>query len=438
LQSPHIEVVAVQKHAHEGGVGVLVCNKRYAFSMGSCDFVVAMWDLGQGGGNILGPISCVVLYPVLRMRPPSPAYHARVVAAAVGSGGVVVVMISNVGLVQVTPSAFSECLELPRPPPPVLTAAAAAAFNRGDLRLLYPSSSPSASPQSSAVPSAVPRAAASIASVCIHPPLSAAAAKAGVCEGVAVSCGGGAARAHGSQGQGCISLMRSSSPVMCAHSLACSGGGLLAMASASRVMLCPPPREIIIQVVTRGMRRWSASSSFTVEAAVIECRGWGGDSCDVLTLRGEMKALSGSVYQQLEAAADDVRVLTGVLLSATALSDAEAVVLRWRCGGGSNGGASLLIDSVTLTDTLSLQTVTKSCCRSSSGSMGSSTSSSSLTSPGSGIIISLYDTSAPLVISDSDTPFPYSAPAHPLHDEAALTRPPSRIGRCVIYCQVLD
>jgi hypothetical protein len=187
------------------------------------------------------------------------------------------------------------------------------------------------------------------------------------------------------------------------------------------------------QVATRGVRRWSASSSFTLEAAVVECRGWGGDSCDVLTLRGEMKALSGSVYLQAEAAVDDIRVLTGVLLSATALSDAEAVVLRWRCGGGSNGGASLLIDSVTLTDTLSRQTVTKSCCRSSSGSMGSSTSSSSLTSPGSGIIVALHDSSAPLTISDADTPAPYSAPSRPLDEQTELPRPPSRIGRCGTY-----
>jgi hypothetical protein len=146
-----------------------------------------------------------------------------------------------------------------------------------------------------------------------------------------------------------------------------------------------------------------------------------------------MKALSGSVYLQAEAAVDDIRVLTGVLLSATALSDAEAVVLRWRCGGGSNGGASLLIDSVTLTDTLSRQTVTKSCCRSSSGSMGSSTSSSSLTSPGSGIIVALHDSSAPLIISDADTPAPYSAPSRPLDEQTELPRPPCKIGRCGTY-----
>jgi hypothetical protein len=428
LQSPQIDVVAVQKHAHEGGVGFVECSKRFAFSIGSSDLVVAIWDLGQGGGTILGPVSCVVLYPILKMRPPSPSYHARVVAAGVGNGGVVVVMISNVGLVQVNPSAFSECLELPRPSLPHLSNAAAAALNRGDLRLLYPSSSSSSSPTTSSAP----RVSAGIASVCMHPPLSVAACNSGVCEGVAVSCGGGAARAHGSQGQGCISLVRSSSPVLCAHSVACGGGGLLAMASASRVMLCPPPREIVIQVVTRGMRRWSASASFTIEAAVIECRGWGGDSSDVLTLRGEMKALSGGVYHQAEEAADGVRVLTGVLLSATALSDAEAVILRWRCGGGSNGGASLLIDSITLTDTLSRQTVSKSCCRSSSGSMGSSVSSSSLTSPGSGIVISLYDSTPPLTISDADTPAPYSTPAPPLDDQTFPVRPPARIGRCVI------
>ena len=114
-----------------------------------------MWDLGHGGGTILGdpriiissrsssssdnininsahhqtyspqhasgPVSCVVLYPILRMasplppvcyclvacdactqRPPPLACQARVVAAAVGSGGVLALMISNVGLVQVT------------------------------------------------------------------------------------------------------------------------------------------------------------------------------------------------------------------------------------------------------------------------------------------------------------------------------------------------
>jgi hypothetical protein len=103
---------------------------------------VATWDLGHGGGAILGavciidsinsfargdvvagPVSCVVLQPILRMvsqphfnfstnytttrlvsyncqyRPP-PSYEARVVAAAVATGGLVVVMISSVGLVQ--------------------------------------------------------------------------------------------------------------------------------------------------------------------------------------------------------------------------------------------------------------------------------------------------------------------------------------------------
>lgn len=105
---------------------------------------MATWDLGHGGGTILGavyniaftnsfprddalsgPVSCVVLQPVLRMvsqllhkHPnvtkhyvlyltvvwqyhPPPAYEAKVVAAAVGTGGLVVVMISSVGLVQV-------------------------------------------------------------------------------------------------------------------------------------------------------------------------------------------------------------------------------------------------------------------------------------------------------------------------------------------------
>jgi hypothetical protein len=170
------------------------------------------------------------------------------------------------------------------------------------------------------------------------------------------------------------------------------------------------------------MRRWIASSSFTLEASVIECRGWCGDPCDMLTLRGEMKALSGSVYNQAELGSDDLRVLTGVLLSAAALSDIEAIIIRWRCGGGNNGGASLLIDSVMLTDTLSSHRVTKSCCRGSS--------SSTLTSPGSGIIISLHDSSAPLILTDADTPAPYSTPP-PLSDElTTIHRPPSRIGRC--------
>ena len=180
------------------------------------------------------------------------------------------------------------------------------------------------------------------------------------------------------------------------------------------------------QVMTRGMRRWSSSSSFTLEASVIECRGWGGDPCDVLTLRGEMKALSGGVYNQAEAGVDELRVLTGVLLSAAALSDIEAIIIRWRCGGGSNRGASLLIDSVSLMDTLSSQTITKSC--------RSSSSSSALTSPGSGIIISLHDSSAPLILSDADTPIPYSTPSSLTLDESiTLPLPPCRIGRCVIY-----
>lgn len=43
-----------------------------------------------------------LLLTFLFQHPPSPTYHARVVAAAVGGGGVVVLMIANVGLVQVT------------------------------------------------------------------------------------------------------------------------------------------------------------------------------------------------------------------------------------------------------------------------------------------------------------------------------------------------
>jgi hypothetical protein len=182
--------------------------------------------------------------------------------------------------------------------------------------------------------------------------------------------------------------------------------------------------------MTRGMRRWSASSSFTIEASVIECRGWGGDPCDVLTLRGEMKALSGSVYNQVDAGTDDIRVLTGVLLSAAALSDIDAIILRWRCGGGSNGGASLLIDSVMLMDTMSAQTITKSCCRS-----GSSRSCCALTSPGSGIIISLHDSSDPLILSDADTPAPYSTSSSFLDERTAFPRPPCRIGRYKIPLQ---
>jgi hypothetical protein len=150
----------------------------------------------------------------------------------------------------------------------------------------------------------------------------------------------------------------------------------------------------------------------------------------VLTLRGEMKALSGGVYNQAEAGVDELRVLTGVLLSAAALSDIEAIIIRWRCGGGSNRGASLLIDSVILTDTLSSQTITKSC--------RSSSSSSALTSPGSGIIISLHDSSAPLILSDADTPIPYSTPSSLTLDESiTLPLPPCRIGRCVIYYQTM-
>jgi hypothetical protein len=143
-----------------------------------------------------------------------------------------------------------------------------------------------------------------------------------------------------------------------------------------------------------------------------------------------MKALSGGVYNQSEAGPDDLRVLTGVLLSAAALADIEAVILRWRCGGGSNGGASLLIDSVTLVDSLTMTTVTKSCCRSSSGSMGTSTSCSTLTSPGSGIIISFRDSAAPLTLSDSDTPAPYSAPSPSLDLHPVTQQSLSRIGRC--------
>jgi hypothetical protein len=186
----------------------------------------------------------------------------------------------------------------------------------------------------------------------------------------------------------------------------------------------------VLQVTTRGMRRWSAASSFTLQAAAVECRGWGGDPCDILTLRGEMKALSGSVYNQAEDGPEHLRVLTGIMLSAAALADIEAIILRWRCGGGSNLGASLLIDSITLVDSLTMETVTKSCCRSSSGSMGTSSSCSTLTSPGSGILISLRDSAAPLTLSDCDTPAPYSAPSLPLDLHSASPQSSSRIGRC--------
>jgi hypothetical protein len=79
-----------------------------------------------------GPVACVVLHPIIKMvrtpihlfslmsacvfvflslklffqHLPPPSYHARVVAAAVGAAGVVVLMISNVGLVQVTLTEF--------------------------------------------------------------------------------------------------------------------------------------------------------------------------------------------------------------------------------------------------------------------------------------------------------------------------------------------
>lgn len=73
-----LQVVAVQKHAHEGGVGVLACSKRFAYSIGalhinpnsfrihllstgSSDFVVAMWDLGHGGGTILGDPRIIII-----------------------------------------------------------------------------------------------------------------------------------------------------------------------------------------------------------------------------------------------------------------------------------------------------------------------------------------------------------------------------------------
>ena len=80
--------------------------------------------------SFLGPVACIVLYPILRMvsvplyifsrlirsisiswinivdffyqHPPAPTFKARVVAATVGGSGIVVLMISNVGLVQVT------------------------------------------------------------------------------------------------------------------------------------------------------------------------------------------------------------------------------------------------------------------------------------------------------------------------------------------------
>jgi hypothetical protein len=150
-----------------------------------------------------------------------------------------------------------------------------------------------------------------------------------------------------------------------------------------------------------------------------------------------MKALSGGVYNQSEAGPDDLRVLTGVLLSAAALADIEAVILRWRCGGGSNGGASLLIDSITLVDSLTMKTVTKSCCRSSSGSMGTSSSCSTLTSPGSGIIISIRDSAAPLTLSDSDTPAPYSASSASLDLHPAPHQSLSRIGRCAHFALLI-
>lgn len=96
------------------------------------------------------------------------------------------------------------------------------------------------------------------------------------------------------------------------------------------------------------------------------------------------------------------------------------------CNTSHIAGASLLIDSITLTDTISLQTLTKSCCRSGGGS-----SSSTLTSPGSGIIIALHDTTPPLPISDTDTPAPYCSNPPPSIDEHPLPLPPSRIGRCI-------
>lgn len=95
------------------------------------------------------------------------------------------------------------------------------------------------------------------------------------------------------------------------------------------------------------------------------------------------------------------------------------------CNTSHIAGASLLIDSITLTDTISLQTLTKSCCRSGGGS------SSTLTSPGSGIIIALHDTTPPLPISDTDTPAPYCSNPPPSIDEHPLPLPPSRIGRCI-------
>jgi hypothetical protein len=66
------QIVAVRQEAHAGGVGILACTKRFAYSIGNhtvrlirrlwshvhcigaADFTVAMWDLGHGGGSILG------------------------------------------------------------------------------------------------------------------------------------------------------------------------------------------------------------------------------------------------------------------------------------------------------------------------------------------------------------------------------------------------
>jgi hypothetical protein len=47
-------------------------------------------------------ISWVSFVDFLCQHPPAPTFKARVVAATVGGSGVVVLMISNVGLVQVT------------------------------------------------------------------------------------------------------------------------------------------------------------------------------------------------------------------------------------------------------------------------------------------------------------------------------------------------
>jgi hypothetical protein len=61
--------------------------------------------------------------------------------------------------------------------------------------------------------------------------------------------------------------------------------------------------------------------------------------------------------------------------------------------------------------------------------MGTSVTCSTLTSPGSGIIISLHDSSFPLILSDSDTPSPYFNPSLAPDQRAPCEQPPCRIGR---------